>query len=121
MIGFSEKDYPQNKQLGTTKKSYGYKSDGKIYNNKVGPGNGDEYGAKFEKGDVVGCGLIMPRRQVFFTCNGRYLGTAFSNVEILKDSLYPSVCLQSLNEEITSNFGTELFLFDLEGFRLDIA
>jgi hypothetical protein len=90
MVGISEKDYQQNKQLGVTKKSYGYKADGKIYHNK---NSGDEYGPKYEKGDVVGCGLVMSRKQFFFTFNGRYLGNAFSNVEIAKDNLYPSVCL----------------------------
>ena len=63
-----------NKALGTTKKSYGYKADGKIFNGK---NNGDEYGSKFEKGDVIGCGIIMSRKSIFFTYNGRYLGTAF--------------------------------------------
>lgn len=79
MIGISEKDYPTNKALGQSKKSYGYKADGKIYTNK---NNGDEYGPKFEKSDIIGCGIIMPRKQIFFTYNGRFLGTAFSNVEI---------------------------------------
>lgn len=64
----------------------------------------------------------MSRKQIFFTYNGRFLGNAFSNVEIEKDSLYASVCLQSVNEEISVNFGKlEQFVFDLEGFQLDIA
>jgi hypothetical protein len=90
MIGISEKDFQLNKQLGTDKKSYGYKSDGKMFHSKA---NGEEYGPKFERYDIVGCGLIMSRKQIFFTFNGRYLGTAFSNVEIAKDNLYASVCL----------------------------
>ena len=65
--------------MGLTKKSYGYKADGKIYNDKA---NADEYGPKFERNDIVGCGLIMSRKQIFFTFNGRYLGTAFSNIDI---------------------------------------
>jgi len=63
----------------------------------------------------------MSRRQIFFTFNGRYLGNAFSNVEIQRDNMYPSVCLQSLNEEVSSNFGTDQFLFDLEGFKNDLS
>lgn len=58
-IGFSEAGFPLNKQLGTTKKSFAYKADGKIYNNKA---TGDDYGPKFEKNDVVGCGLIVSRK-----------------------------------------------------------
>lgn len=63
----------------------------------------------------------MSRKQIFYTFNGRYLGNAFSNLEIAKDSIYPSVCLQSLNEEVSSNFGTEQFIFDIEGFKNDLA
>ena len=59
MLGFSEGDFSQNKQLGITKKSYGYKADGKIFNGKA---SGDEYGPKFERGDVIGCGIIMSRK-----------------------------------------------------------
>ena len=101
MIGISEKDFQLNKQIGTDKKSWGYKSDGKIFHGKA---SGEEYGPKFERSDVVGCGLIMSRKQIFFTHNGRYLGTAFSNIDIQKDSLYASSCLQSINEEIQCNF-----------------
>ena len=79
MIGISEKDFQLNKQLGADKKSYGFKSDGKIFYGKV---SGDEFGPKFERYDVIGCGLVMPRKQIFFTLNGRFLGNAFSNVNI---------------------------------------
>jgi hypothetical protein len=67
--------------------------------------------------------LIISRKQIFFTYNGRFLGTAFSNIDISKDSLYPSVCLQSLKEEVSVNFGgiNDHFLFDLEGLRIDVA
>ena len=104
MVGISEKDYPQNKALGVTKKSYGYKADGKIFTNK---NNGDEFGPKFERHDIVGCGIIMSRKQIFFTFNGRFLGNAFSNVDIEKDNLYASICLQTINEEIAANFGAD--------------
>ena len=59
MVGISEKDFQPTKALGATKKSYGYKADGKTFNNKS---PGDEYGPKFERHDVVGCGIIMSRR-----------------------------------------------------------
>ncbi len=90
VIGISEKDFPLNKQLGTDKKSYGYKSDGKIYHGKV---SGDDFGVKFERYDVIGCGLLPSKKQIFFTCNGRFIGNAFSNISIQKDNIYASVCL----------------------------
>ena len=116
MIGLSEKDCPLNKQLGSTKRSYGYKSDGKIFNNKAS--SGEDYGAKFEKGDTVGCGLHLSSRQIFFTLNGRYLGFAFKDVDL--HALYPSVCLQSLSDEVQVTFSptkSEPFMFDLEDYR----
>lgn len=101
MIGISESDFALNKQLGTDSKSYGYKSDGKIFHGKA---TGDDYGPKIERYDVVGCGLVMLRKQIFFTFNGRFLGNAFSNVKIAKNNLYASVCLSSINEEVETNF-----------------
>lgn len=90
IVGVSEKDFPSNKALGAAKNTYAFKSDGKIYSNKA---NGDDYGPKFERLDVIGCGIIMSRKQLFFTYNGRYLGTAFSNLELNKDKFYASVCM----------------------------
>jgi hypothetical protein len=81
-VGISDKDFQLNKQLGVTKKSYGLKADGKIFNNKT---TGDEFGPKFERYDTVGCGLIMSKKQIFYSINGRLLGVAFNQVEISKD------------------------------------
>ncbi len=33
-VGLSNKDFPQNRQVGQTEKSYGFKTDGKIFHNK---------------------------------------------------------------------------------------
>jgi len=134
MVGFSEGDFALNKQLGTSKGSLGFKADGKLYNQKTA---GEDFGPKFDIKDVVGCGLLVSRRQVFFTYNGRFLNSGgFRTIDFgfgdLGDSktkcLYPSVCLQSLNEEITANFGganssnpDNNFAFDLEGFRLELS
>jgi hypothetical protein len=76
--------------LGTSKRSFAYKSDGKIYHGK---NTGEEFGPKFEKNDVIGCGLLISRKEIFFTLNSRLLGVAYKNVELFRDSLYPSVCL----------------------------
>lgn len=101
MIGISEKDFQLTKTLGSDSKSYAYKSDGKKYHAKA---TGDEYGSRFDRYDVVGCGLIMQSKQIFFTLNGRFLRVAFSNVKISKDNLYAAVCMQSINEEVQTNF-----------------
>lgn len=79
LIGISEKEFVFNKQLGASKKSYGYKSDGKVYHGKS---TGEDYGPKFERHDTVGCGVLLSRREIFFTLNGRYLGIAFANIDV---------------------------------------
>lgn len=120
LVGFCDKESTLNKQLGATKKSFGYKSDGKVFN---GTATGEEFGPKYEKNDVIGCGLIMSKKQIFFTLNGWYLGIPFPNAEILLEDLYPAICLQSVNEEIASNFtGSSLdpFLYDLDGLLADL-
>lgn len=76
--------------MGATKKSFGYKSDGKVFN---GNATGEEFGPKYEKNDTIGCGIIMSKKHIFFTLNGRYLGTPFPTAEILLEDLYPGICL----------------------------
>ena len=49
------------------------------------------------------------------------MGNAASNIDIQGDNLYASVCLQSINEEVQATFGNSSFVFDLEGFKQDMA
>ena len=37
----------------------------------------------FQIGDVVGCGLVLPKKQIFYTVNGKLIGTAFNDVDFL--------------------------------------
>lgn len=85
---------------------------------------------------MIGCGLLISKREIFYTKNGANLGTAFKNVEIPQKGFYPAICLQSTSHHIQSNFGrygshlgpssTQIpqsvgplgtpFIFDLDGF-----
>ena len=38
---------------------------------------GEQYGPRFGTGDIIGCGLLLDRREIFFTKNGTHLGIAF--------------------------------------------
>ena len=71
--------------------------------------------------DVIGCGLDLTRRSVFFTKNGRLCGTAFEEVEACvghspqptTPGLRPTVTLHRAGDECVFNFGSRPFVFDL--------
>jgi len=113
-IGLADADFPLNKHPGWTKKSYGYKADGKVYSNKQA---GDVLMPKFTSDNVVGCGINYFKREIFFTYNGEYTGPAFKDVELKE--FHATIGLHSLNESVTFNFGSKPFKFDLEKMILE--
>ena len=36
----------------------------------------------FRQGDIIGCGLLLQKKTIFFTHNGSYLGEAFKEVDL---------------------------------------
>ena len=111
-IGFADKEVVLNKQCGTVSKSYGYNGEGKIYSE----GNKDNYGKKFKKGDVIGCGFYFSKNSIFYTYNGKFLDFAFKKVE--PAIYYATISLHSLNECVKVNFGRSNYVFDIEGFYI---
>ena len=93
-VGFADGHFKLNRQPGWEPDSYAYHGyDGRRYADSE---RGEPYGPRVSTGDVVGCGLLAERREVFFTRNGQHLGVAFTEVGAM---LYPTVGLHSPGEK----------------------
>lgn len=115
-IGMSSDHDMNNTFPGWTSASFGYRAeDGvKLHNDTKGK---QPFGPPFSTSDVVGCGIDFLRMEIFFTKNGKFIGTAFQNVS--STVLFPVVGLHSANEKVTINFGRRQvpFAFDIESYR----
>ncbi|KAF5843911.1 SPRY-domain-containing protein [Dunaliella salina] len=112
-VGFADARFKLTRQPGWEANSYGYHGDdGQKYSSS---GKGEEYGPMFGTGDVIGAGIHLSRKEIFFTKNGVKLKTAFRNV---RGVLYPVIGLHSKNESVRVNFQGP-FRFDIEGMILD--
>ena len=109
-VGFADLHFRLSRQPGWEPNSYGYHGDdGNKFHNS---GKGEDYGPGYGQGDVIGAGIHIENQEIFFTKNGKKLGTAFQNV---KGTLYPTIGLHSQNEKVELNFGSRPFQFDVEG------
>jgi hypothetical protein len=118
LLGLCDKDHKRDKQLGHGSFSFSYRADGKIFQNLKGTDSddGEDYGPTFGQKDVIGCGILLNKREIFFTKNGANIGTAFRDVELPPEGFYPAITIQSMSHHIESNFGTKKFVFDMEGY-----
>ena len=111
-IGLSAQGVNLNRLPGWDKHSYGYHGDdGHSF---CATGTGQCYGPTFTTGDVIGCCLNLVDYSCFYTKNGLHIGTAFRDLPHL--SLFPTVGLQTPNEELRANFGQQPFVFDFEDY-----
>eukprot|EP00242_Pyramimonas_sp_CCMP2087_P016646 CAMPEP_0198207392 /NCGR_PEP_ID=MMETSP1445-20131203/10846_1 /TAXON_ID=36898 /ORGANISM="Pyramimonas sp., Strain CCMP2087" /LENGTH=406 /DNA_ID=CAMNT_0043880401 /DNA_START=223 /DNA_END=1439 /DNA_ORIENTATION=+ len=107
-VGFSDKTFKHSRQPGWELNSYGYHGDdGNKYS---ATWKGEKYSTGFTTGDVVGAGLHLGKREIFYTHNGKFIGIAFHDIKL---PLYATVGLHSKNEHITVNFGQKPFVFDI--------
>lgn len=109
-IGFADGDFKLQRQPGWEPNSFGYHGDdGKKFSST---GNGANYGPKFSTNDVIGAGIHLGNRQIFFTKNGKFLGIAFEDIQ---GELYPTIGLHSKAESVEVNFGQKPFVYDIQG------
>ncbi|MCO5580707.1 hypothetical protein L7F22_034577 [Adiantum nelumboides] len=108
-IGFTDEHFKTSRQPGWDQNTYGYHGDdGYLYH---AHGRGDPFGPTFHTGDTVGAGINYASQEIFFTVNGKLVGSRHKDE---KCPLYPSVGLHSASERIDINFGQNPFVFNIE-------
>ena len=118
LIGLCDHAQKRDKELGQGRFSYGFKANGKVANNLKSSDDDDldDFGPTYAQKDVIGCGYMVDKKEMFFTKNGAFIGIAFKNVEVPKDGFYPAVTIQSMSHSVEANFGTKKFVFDMDGY-----
>ena len=110
-IGLADKStFPVDSRMpGWNDNSYGYHGDdGKKFGENPTPGDWP----LFEEGDVIGCGISIDRKTIFFTRNGELLGDCFTDLKITK--LSPVVGFSNRHncvEKVEINFGIKPFRY----------
>ncbi|KAJ8660037.1 hypothetical protein O0I10_004264 [Lichtheimia ornata] len=99
--------------------TWGYHADdGRAFDGNSGNDQGLPFGPGYTVLDVIGCGIDMQRRDIFYTKNGRFIGRAFHAVRFGID-LHPCIGLNSPGESVVVNFGNQPFVFDIEKYIKD--
>lgn len=109
-IGLAAQSVNMQRLPGWDKQSFGYHGDdGHSFSSS---GTGQPYGPTFTTNDVIGCAYNLVENKCFYTKNGFSLGVAFSDLPNVP--LFPTVGLQTAEEEVEANFGLEPFVYDIE-------
>ncbi|KAL9542792.1 hypothetical protein MBANPS3_008429 [Mucor bainieri] len=115
-IGFCAASNKVERLPGWDPDSWGYHGDdGHSF---AGSGTGKNYGPCFTTNDVIGCGVNFADNTAFYTKNGKFLGIAFSDMN-LKQPIFPAIGLRTPGEQVTVNFGHEPFVYDIAQYVND--
>lgn len=111
-IGFAEENFKKTRHPGWEQHSFGYHGDdGKLYQ---GQGRTDlHFGPTYTTGDTVGAGINYAAQELFFTKNGKLVGSVFKE---LKTPLFPTIGLHTPNAKVEVNFGQRPYVFDVDAF-----
>ena len=116
-VGVSTQDFiPSGRMPGWDRKSCGYHSDdGGIFHAKGIMVK--QYGPRYGVNDTVGCGVNYDNNGIFYTLNGRFLGYAWENMNIVESELlYPTIGVDT-RHPLAVNFGKDRpFLFNFSEF-----
>ena len=116
-IGLSARTSSLESLPGLIDLSCGYHSDGNIlHNGKKDPfSQGNYYG----EGDIVGCYGDLAKGLFYFTKNGFVVNEPRTNpngrINILSDTLYPTISLKGNGTRVKSYFGNGISSFDPNG------
>lgn len=86
----------------------------------TGLANGAPFGPTWGTGDVIGCGLDVQKRRLFYTKNGVFLGFV-KNFEFSGASQwFPVIGFRTPGEVMRANFGVDesCFLFDVVAYAI---
>ena len=108
VIGLTDEAFLLNKVPGSSKKSYGLRSDGKLLHAQ---GQGVDFSPKFQPYDVIGCGITFVSRKIFFTRNGELLGKPFHLQESY--TIFASASIATPSDSLTFCF-QKPFIYNLD-------